>query len=188
MIICLISMTVILNGVSLEYLDCDQAKSKPNTNGMAGIFAMITSMIFVGFFALGPGPVPWIVTGEFYTQSHRSAAVAIGTCANWGGSLLVAIIFPQLQTRMASYSFLPFVIVLVLLFLILFFYMPETHGVPVNEVESLFQVDKFDKAEKILKGSLDSIRTPPVKVRIMGGKVCLRHKGKTLLGIVNIFL
>ena len=160
MIICLILMTVILNGVSLEYMDCDQAKSKPNTNGMAGIFAMITSMIFVGFFALGPGPVPWIVTGEFYTQPHRSAAVAIGTCANWGGNLLVAIIFPQLQTRMANYSFLPFVIVLVLLFLTLFFYMPETHGVPVNQVESLFQVDKFDKAEKILKGSLDSIPSP----------------------------
>ena len=49
MIICLILMTIILNGVSLEYLDCDQAKSEPNTNGMAGIFAMITSMIFVGF-------------------------------------------------------------------------------------------------------------------------------------------
>ena len=143
MIICLILMTIILNGVSLEYLDCDQAKSKPNTNGMAGIFAMITSMIFVGFFALGPGPVPWIVTGEFYTQPHRSAACAIGTCANWGANLLVAIIFPQLQTRMANYSFLPFVIVLVLLFLTLFFYMPETHGVPVKQVESLFQVNKF---------------------------------------------
>ena len=35
--------------------------------------------------------------------------------------------------------------------------------------------------EKILKGSLDSIPSPSVKILIMCGKVCLRCKGKTLL-------
>ena len=44
------------------------------------------------------------------------------------------------------------------------------------------------KVEKILKGSLDSIPLPSVKIRTMGGKVCLRCKGKTLLGIVNKLL
>ena len=45
----------------------------------------------------------------------------------------------------------------------------------------------LSKVEKILKGSLDSISSPSpsVKIQIMGGKVCLRCKGKTLLGIVN---
>ena len=41
------------------------------------------------------------------------------------------------------------------------------------------------KVEKILKGSLDSIPSPSVKIQIMGGKVCLSCKGKTLLGVVN---
>ena len=46
------------------------------------------------------------------------------------------------------------------------------------------------KVENILKGSLDSIRSPSnsVKIQIMGGKVCLRCKGKTLLGVVNKLL
>ena len=44
------------------------------------------------------------------------------------------------------------------------------------------------KVEKILKGSLDSIPSPSVKIQIMDGKVCLRCKGKTLLGIVNKLL
>ena len=44
-------------------------------------------------------------------------------------------------------------------------------------------VKPFCKVEKILKGSLDS-----VKIQIMGGKVCLRCKGKTLLGVVNKLL
>ena len=43
------------------------------------------------------------------------------------------------------------------------------------------------KVEKILKGSLDSIPSPSlsVKIQIMGGKVGLTCKSKTLLGFVN---
>ena len=46
------------------------------------------------------------------------------------------------------------------------------------------------KVEKILKGSLDSIPSPSTSVKIqnMGGKVCLRCKGKKLLGFVNKLL
>ena len=36
------------------------------------------------------------------------------------------------------------------------------------------------KVEKILKGSLDSIPTPSVKIQIMGVKVCLSCKGNVL--------
>ena len=40
------------------------------------------------------------------------------------------------------------------------------------------------KVEKILKASMDLIQShsPSVKIQIMGGKVCSRCKGKTLLG------
>ena len=46
------------------------------------------------------------------------------------------------------------------------------------------------KVENILKGSLDSIPSPSPaeKIQIMGGKVCSRCKGKTLLGVVNKLL
>ena len=44
------------------------------------------------------------------------------------------------------------------------------------------------KAKNNLKGSLDSIPSPSVKIQVMGGKVCLRCKGKTLLAIVNKLL
>ena len=43
------------------------------------------------------------------------------------------------------------------------------------------------KVKKILKGSLDLIQSPSpsVKIQIICRKVCLRWKGKTLLGVVN---
>ena len=54
-----------------------------------------------------------------------------------------------------------------------------------------FLYNIHSKVEKILKGSLDSIPSPStsVKIKIMGGKVCLRCKSKTLLGgMVNKLL
>ena len=59
-----------------------------------------------------------------------------------------------------------------------------------RRAEWTFLVKNCYKVEKILKGSLDSIPSPSpsMKIQIMGGKVCLRCKGKTLLGIVNKLL
>ena len=58
------------------------------------------------------------------------------------------------------------------------------------EREVSFAPNWIDKVEKISKGSLDLIPSPSpsVKIQIMGGKICLRCKGKTLLGIVNKLL
>jgi hypothetical protein len=46
------------------------------------------------------------------------------------------------------------------------------------------------KVEKILKGSLDFIPSPSLsmKIQIMGGKLCLRCKGKILLSVVDKLL
>jgi hypothetical protein len=60
----------------------------------------------------------------------------------------------------------------------------------IVEVDLTQESDHQGKLEKILKGSLDSIPSPSpsVKTQIMGRKVCLRCKGKTLLGVVNKIL
>jgi hypothetical protein len=43
------------------------------------------------------------------------------------------------------------------------------------------------KVEIFLKDGLDLIPSPSVKIQIMGGKVCLRCKGKTLLALSTNF-
>jgi hypothetical protein len=53
-----------------------------------------------------------------------------------------------------------------------------------------FVCDDNIKVEKILKVTLDSIPSPSpsVKIQILVGKVCLRCKGKPLLGVVHKLL
>ena len=63
--------------------------------------------------------------------------------------------------------------------------------IPPDQGNLLRGIDnKTVKVERFLKGSLDSIPSPSpsVKIQIMGGKVCSRCKGKTLLGVVNKLL
>ena len=52
--------------------------------------------------------------------------------------------------------------------------------------QTLRNIPKSFKVEKNLKGSLVSIQSPSptVKIQIMGRKICLRCKGKTLLGFL----
>jgi hypothetical protein len=62
-------------------------------------------------------------------------------------------------------------------------------GIMVSILRGLYKY-QTSKVEKILKDSPDLIPSPSpsVKIQIMGGKICMRCKGKTLLGIVNKLL
>ena len=55
-----------------------------------------------------------------------------------------------------------------------------------QKIHQIFKENDDFKVEKILKGSLDSIPSPlpSVKIQILGGKVCLRCKSKTIMGVL----
>ena len=74
---------------------------------------------------------------------HFQPSIAVATFVNWTGNLVVGLVFPQMQERITNFSFLPFTVALILLFLALFYYLPETKGMAVNDVEGLFQVKNF---------------------------------------------
>ena len=39
--------------------------------------------------AVGPGSIPWMITGEMFTQGPRPAATAACVLVNWSANLLV---------------------------------------------------------------------------------------------------
>jgi len=137
MIICSILITISLN------MGTEEKPANPSDENAAsgsGIFTVIAALSLVMFFALGPGSIPWLITGELFTQAPRSAAISVATLVNWSGNLAVGLIFPVMQKEIKDFSFLPFTVSLVILFLVLFFYLPETKGRSVNEIEALFQI------------------------------------------------
>lgn len=61
--------------------------------------AIVAVMMFVAFFELGPGPIPWFIVAELFSQGPRPAAMAVAGCCNWTANFLVGMSFPKLVVR-----------------------------------------------------------------------------------------
>merc|ERR1711908_183673 len=79
----------------------------------AGGVLIAATLVFVVFFALGPGSIPWMIAGEMFTQGPRPAASSVVVFVNWAANLLVGLIFPLvLIPVLKNFTFLPFAILL----------------------------------------------------------------------------
>jgi len=117
----------------------------------SGGFLIATTLGFVVFFALGPGSVPWMITGEMFTQGPRPAASALVVFVNWASNLTVSLLFPTvLIPELDEFTFLPFAILIGLFFIFIFFYLPETKGRTVGETTALLQ----NRSWKVSRSSL----------------------------------
>jgi len=98
------------------------------------------TLVFVVFFALGPGSIPWMIAGEMFTQGPRPAASALVVGVNWAANLLVSLLFPLiLIPELKELTFLPFAVLIGGFFLFIYLYLPETKGQTVGETTALLQ-------------------------------------------------
>jgi len=143
-----------------------QSLNSSDSNGI-GIFLIVVTLTFVAFFAFGPGSIPWMAASEIFTQNVRGPATSVCVFVNWLGNLIVGLAFPQLQTAIPSYSFLPFLVITAVLFAILFYYFPETKGLSPAEIQEIFQTQNAWSTPIGLKskqktGLMTSSQNPPL--------------------------
>lgn len=56
---------------------------------------------FVAFFEIGPGPIPWFIVAELFSQGPRPAAIAVAGCSNWTSNFIVGMCFQYVEVRAA---------------------------------------------------------------------------------------
>lgn len=61
--------------------------------GGYAIAAIIGLLVYTGSFAIGLGPVFWLLIAEIYPQQVRGPAMSIATLANWAANFVVTISF-----------------------------------------------------------------------------------------------
>lgn len=59
--------------------------------------SMVAIFLFVSFFEIGPGPIPWFIVAEIFSQGPRPAAIALAGCCNWTSNFIIALTFPYIQ-------------------------------------------------------------------------------------------
>ncbi|KAI9514027.1 Solute carrier 2, facilitated glucose transporter member 1 [Dissostichus eleginoides] len=100
--------------------------------------AIVAVMMFVAFFELGPGPIPWFIVAELFSQGPRPAAMAVAGCCNWTANFLVGMSFPKLVEWCGPWVFLIFTGFLILFFIFTFLKVPETRGKTFDEIAREF--------------------------------------------------
>lgn len=126
--------------------------------------AISAVMIFVAMFELGPGPIPWFIVAELFSQGPRPAAMAVAGCCNWTANFLVGMSFPKLEVNVSIGSdgfsniylvktdspllssqelcgpwvFLIFTAFLIIFFIFTFLKVPETKGKTFDEIARSF--------------------------------------------------
>ncbi|KAG8637449.1 hypothetical protein MANES_15G123867v8 [Manihot esculenta] len=106
-----------------------------------GWVALIGLALYIIFFSPGMGTVPWIVNSEIYPLRFRGVCGGIAATANWVSNLIVAQSFLSLtQAIGTSWTFLIFGVISVVALLFVLVYVPETKGLPIEEVEKMLEL------------------------------------------------
>ncbi|XP_077364111.1 solute carrier family 2, facilitated glucose transporter member 3-like isoform X2 [Festucalex cinctus] len=126
-----------LGGMAVAALLMTIALLQKEVAGMS-YAAILAVMVFVAMFELGPGPIPWFIVAELFSQGPRPAAMAVAGCCNWTSNFLVGISFPKLEELCGPWVFLIFMAFLVLFFIFTFIKVPETKGKTFEEISRSF--------------------------------------------------
>lgn len=117
--------------------------SSPGPMVQGAIVLMVFN--FVINFAYGWGPIVWVYCAEIFPLRNRSWCLGVTTMSNWVGNFIIAQFTPMMLESLGFGTFYVFGIFTVLS-LGLAIWIPETKGVPLEEIDGLFDA-KFGAKE-----------------------------------------
>jgi sugar porter (SP) family MFS transporter len=114
--------------------------------GSLAAFAVVTLMIYVACFAIGLGPVFWLLISEIYPLKIRGAAEGTAAATNWGFNFLVSLTFLTLiETVGPSSAFWVYGLLSVAAWIFCYMFVPETKGRTLEEIEAAWHRGGHDR-------------------------------------------
>ncbi|XP_034636981.1 solute carrier family 2, facilitated glucose transporter member 2 isoform X1 [Trachemys scripta elegans] len=101
--------------------------------------SMVAIFLFVIFFEVGPGPIPWFIVAELFSQGPRPAAIAIAGFCNWTCNFIIGMCFQYIADLCGPYVFMIFAVLLLSFVLFAYFKVPETKGKSFEEISAEFR-------------------------------------------------
>jgi SP family arabinose:H+ symporter-like MFS transporter len=104
-----------------------------------GLILLIFILTFITSFAIGYGPVIWVLLSEIYPTKVRGRAMSVATLAVWVGTAIIGQVVPwMLETLTPAGTFFVFAICCIPVPFILK-KVPETKGMSLEEIEEVWQ-------------------------------------------------
>ena len=105
-------------------------------SGAQGVMVVTFVCAFVGAHAIGQGAVIWVFISEIFPNSVRDAGMSWGSGTHWVFAALITLLTPTVLAAFSAptiFAFFAFMMVLQLLWVLSV--MPETKGVPLEELQ-----------------------------------------------------
>jgi len=111
--------------------------SKYIDDKISGFLSIGSLIVYIAFFAIGLGPIPWAVNSEIYPLNIRGVANSVATTVNWGSNLIVSFTFlSYISLVTTAGAFYTFAGIAVLAWIFVFFKLPETKGKTIEEIDA----------------------------------------------------
>ncbi|KAK9468570.1 major facilitator superfamily domain-containing protein [Lipomyces arxii] len=92
------------------------------------VLSAIAATIFVAFFSVGLGPIPFLVIPELTEASSVGVATSVGFTCNWISIFIVGYLFPVLNNAIGGYVFFLLSGIAACYFVFTIKFLPETKG------------------------------------------------------------
>ena len=109
-------------------------------NGLTATLSVVALMGYIAFFAIGIGPVTFVLISEIYPLKIRGRAMGIAATTNWIFNFALSLVFLDLMRLMGSSGVFELFALLTLACIVFVYYcIPETKGKSLEEIESGLQ-------------------------------------------------
>jgi sugar porter (SP) family MFS transporter len=111
--------------------------------GALGWVTALSLGAYVGFFAIGLGPVFWLLIAEIFPLATRGRGISAATFANWASNLIVALTFLLLIDGIGPPgTFFLYAALSVVAFVFTYQLVPETKGKTLEQIEADWAVSQ----------------------------------------------
>ena len=129
-----------LDAAKTAPLKIENALITPVPGSETGWLLAIMMFVFVAFYALGPGVCVWLALSELMPTRIRSNGMSIALVMNQAVSTTIAAIFlPTVGKYGYSVMFFGFAACTVIYFITAVWFLPETKGKTLEEIEAIFE-------------------------------------------------
>ena len=96
---------------------------------------LVSLMVFIASHAFGQGAVIWVYLSEVFPNRVRAKGQALGSFTHWVFAALISWTFPVIADLSGGHTFAFYASMMVLQLIWALKIMPETKGVPLEEIE-----------------------------------------------------
>ncbi|KAI9644715.1 hypothetical protein NHQ30_006741 [Ciborinia camelliae] len=118
-------------------------EDKHNNSAVSAMIAFIC--LNIAAFATTWGPAAWVVVGEIFPLPIRSRGVGLSTASNWFWNCIIGVITPYLvgtqkgDANLGAKVFFMWGSLCVLSLLFAYFFVPETKGLSLEQVDRMLE-------------------------------------------------